>query len=434
MKLNWILHLVLVIGCVTASGQEKLTLSQAVDIALKNNLGIIIAKNNVEANDILNTYGVAGGLPAINGALVDNQQVVDINQKYSDASRDAKTHGAKTNNLTANITGTIILFNGMKIISTKRQLDAQYLQSKEVLNSQVQNTIAAVMTSYYDIIRQQSYTGTISRSIEVSEKRLEILQTQFSVGMANNADIFQARLDLTALQQSLTSQQLIVDQAKTDLLTLLTLKPDSVIYVNDSIQVDNTIRLDSVFAQLDKNADIVAANYQIRINEMIARETAAQRYPTVRLNAGYNYSRVQNSAGFNLLNQSSGAIFGISLGVPIYNGGAYRREKQAADIYTENAEVQKRELVRDYSGGAVKTFQAYKSALAQLEVERKNYVVAQQLLDLVMQKYEVRQATIIDVREAQKSFEDAGYRLVNLEFSAKAAEIELKRVTNRLGL
>ena len=51
-----------------------------------------------------------------------------------------------------------------------------------------------------------------------------------------------------------------------------------------------------------------------------------------------------------------------------------------------------------------------------------------------MQKYEVRQATIIDVREAQKSFEDAGYRLVNLGFAAKSAEIELKRVTNRLGL
>ena len=87
----------------------------------------------------------------------------------------------------------------------------------------------------------------------------------------------------------------------------------------------------------------------------------------------------------------------------------------------------------DEAGSAiVKTYMGYRNALLQLETQQQNYSLSQQLLNLVLQKFELKQATIIDVKQAQQSFEDAGYRLVNLSFAAKAAEIELKRITNSL--
>jgi len=50
----------------------------------------------------------------------------------------------------------------------------------------------------------------------------------------------------------------------------------------------------------------------------------------------------------------------------------------------------------------------------------------------VMQKYQLGQATMVDVKQAQQSFETAGFRLVSLRFTAKIAEIELKRLSNQL--
>eukprot|EP00897_Mesotaenium_endlicherianum_P003776 jgi/Mesen1/3426/ME001927S02641 len=41
-------------------------------------------------------------------------------------------------------------------------------------------------------------------------------------------------------------------------------------------------------------------------------------------------------------------------------------------------------------------------------------------------------ATIVDVKLAQQSFEDAGYRLMNLNYMGKIAETELKRLSNQL--
>ncbi len=115
--------------------------------------------------------------------------------------------------------------------------------------------------------------------------------------MANNADLFQSQLDLNALIQSKQSQQLIIDQSKTELLVLLNLKPDSLINVSDTILVDKSVVLGDILSGLTNNADIAAANEQIKINELISKETAAQRYPSLRVTTSYNYNRSQIAAG-----------------------------------------------------------------------------------------------------------------------------------------
>jgi outer membrane protein TolC len=230
----------------------------------------------------------------------------------------------------------------------------------------------------------------------------------------------------------LTNQQLAVDVSKSELLRLLALDPKSPVAVRDTILVDQTMNIDNVLEKLAVNADIKAADSQIRISELIIRETAALRYPTVRLNLGYNYTRAQSSAGFTLLNKVTAPSAGVTLNVPIYNGGAFKRQQQVAEINANSAKSQKQVLIRDYSSQAVKMFQTYRSSLEQLESQKANYKLSQQLLDLTLQRFQLIQATIIDVREAQRSFEEAGYRLINLNYAAKSSEIELKRLTNTL--
>jgi len=213
---------------------------------------------------------------------------------------------------------------------------------------------------------------------------------------------------------------------------LLTLKPDSIISIQDTIIVDKTITLGDILGEIGKNADIMAANDQVRINEFIVKEVGAQRYPTVRASAGYNYSRSQVSAGNVLFNQNSGPTVGVILGIPIYNGSAYKRQERVAEINVKNAGLQKDILVRDYTAGAVKTFQSYISTLQQLETQKKNVELAQKLLDLVLLRFQLRQATIVEVRQAQQSFENASFTLTNLSFAAKSSEIELYRLINQI--
>lgn len=415
----------------TAVFSQSLSLEDAINIALKNSLDIQLEKNNVEISKINNHIGIAGGLPVVTAGVTDNEQVTRVNQKLNTGTI-IQRNAAVGNNLSANVTGSILLYNGSRVIAAKNRLEQLQSQSEKVLNAQVQNIMASVMTGYYDIVRQQAYIKTIDQSIDVAQKRLDIVKAQQSVGMANNADLFQSQLDLNTLLQTKQSQLLIVEQAKTGLLTLLSLKPDSLITVSDTIVVDKTIILGNILSDIGKNAEIMAADDQVKINEYIAKEVGAQRYPTIRANAGYNYSRNQTSAGNVLFNQSSGPVGGITVGIPIYNGSIYKRQQKVAEINVKNASLQRDILMRDFTAGAVRTYQSYSSALLQIETQQKNVELAQKLLDLALLRFQYRQATIVEVRQAQESFENASFTLTNLSFAGKSAEIELLRVVNQI--
>jgi outer membrane protein TolC len=100
----------------------------------------------------------------------------------------------------------------------------------------------------------------LNRTIEVSKQKLDILEVRKQVGVANNADIFQAQLDLNGNIQTKESQNLLIDVAKTDLLNLIFLKPaDQKIIIEDTIIIDKSINLDSVKNRLSTNPQVIAA-------------------------------------------------------------------------------------------------------------------------------------------------------------------------------
>jgi outer membrane protein TolC len=429
-KIPFVLLGLFITAC--AFAQQKLTLQDALNIALKNSYDIQLAKSNVEINTINNHIGIAGGLPTVSGTLSDNEQVNNINQKYSDASRNAEQTGVASNIIAAGVTGSIVLYNGYRIVATKNRLEQLQQQSLSLLNAQIQSTLASVMTKYYDVVRQQSYLKTIDQSIEVSKQRLSILQTRKDVGLSNNADVYQAQLDLNALIQQQQAQQLVIDIAKTDLLNLMSLRTSNSFVISDTILINNNISLDAIKTAIKTNPAVLAAEQQIQINSLIEKETAAQRYPTVKANTGFNLSTNKTAGGFTLLNQSYGPFIGVSVAVPIYNGSVFKRQQKIAVVNTKIAETQRDMVLRDFESNTMRSYQSYSNTLQQLKTEADNYQLSLKLLDLVLQRFQLGQATIIDVKQAQQSFENEGYRLVNLSYAAKTAEISLQQIANQL--
>ena len=341
-------------------------------------------------------------------------------------------NGANSNSAITSVDAIMPVYAGGRIVSEKKRLEQVQQLSEQQLTSRGLVVASNVMLKYYDIVRQQSYAKTLMHSIDVSQQKLKIVKTQKEVGLSNNADLFQSQLDLNAQLQALESQQLIIDQAKTDLLAMLTLKADSTILIEDTIIIDKGLKLDSVLSNLYINPDVISADKQIRINELLQSEMDAQRYPAVNMIGGYSYSRTQSSAGSTLFNQNLGPYIGLNFAFPIYNGSIYKKQYQVSSINTNNAKLIKDTLVLGYISLTIKTYQSYVSNLKQLETQQKNYDLSIQLLDLVIQRFQLRQATIIDVKQAQQTFENAANALVNISYSSKAAEIQLRKLSNKL--
>ena len=412
--------------------QQQFTLRNAIDTALRNNFDIQIAKNEAEISRKNNTYGNAGGLPYVAANAGDNGSVSTINQNLSDGTKSNVSNKGQ-NAVNAGVSGDIVLFNGFKVIATKEKLNRLQNLSEIQLNQQVQNTIANIMVTYYDIIRQQNYLKIIQNTLDVSKQKLDIINVKKNVGMADAVEILQAQSDVNTAEQLLELQKMVIEQNKADLLLLISSKSNKPFSVIDTIVVDSSLQLDSIINYLDRNPQYLSAEQQILIDEQIVKEVSAQRYPSVKLNAGYDFYQANLNKGTINMSQNYGPTAGINMQIPIFNGNIYKTQKDIAKIRVDNSKLEKERLETSLTTQATKLYRTYSTTLQQIESQEKNFELTKQLVDVVMQQFHVSQATILDVKTAQTSFETAAYLLVNLLYSAKVAEIELKQLTYSLG-
>ena len=424
--------LIISIGLNLSVAQQAITLTEAIDISLKNNLDIQISKNNEKISNINNHIGVAGGLPTIVTTANTNEQIIGLNQELTNGTTINRT-GVVSNNSNVGLTASMLLYNGGRVLATKKRLEELQRLNQEQLNSTVQNAIADVMFKYYSVVQQQNFQSTLKQSIEVSKQRLALIEARRSVGLLGDSEYLQAQLDLNNQTQALQAQEIVIEQGKDDLLRTMVLSPNTEIIVKDTIIVDVDVPWEKIEVNLKRNPNLLAADIQININKIIERETNARRYPSVTVNTGFNYLINQSSAGFTLLNQNYGPFLGLGIIMPIYTGTANVRQVQVAKVNTQNAKLQRDIIDQNFQNAAAKAWEAYISNISLIQSEKQNYLLAQKLLNLITQKFQLGNATIVDIIIAQQSFENSGYRLNNLSYNAKVAEITLKQIGNLLG-
>ncbi|MEY2646434.1 MAG: hypothetical protein RL158_410 [Bacteroidota bacterium] len=414
------------------NAQEKLSLSEAVKIAVQNSYDIKLVENTAAIAKNNNSYGVAGGLPTVSSTINNNNTQSTINQTFPDPSRNTTRSGVEGTTVNGSLNVSMILFNGFRVAATKDRLESIEKQSAATLQNQMLNTSSIVMQQYYNVVRQEAYLKTILKSIEASEQRVAIVKTRQQVGVANQADVLQSNIDLNALLQAKENQLLVIDQAKADLYNSMVVPANSNYTFDQTIAVDQNIKMAEVEAKMKDHPLLQSAQQLVNVNQFIEKETRATMYPTLRANTGYTYSSNKSGAGFILLNESYGTFIGVNLALPIYNGGASKRAYNNAKIATNSAKLQLDNVTLDLNTELFKTYKNYLNSIKQTPIEQENFKMSQELLGLVMQKYQLGQATMVDVKQAQQSFETAGFRLTSLQFTAKLAEIELKRLSNQL--
>ncbi len=414
------------------AAQNTLSLKEAVTIAIQNSYDIKLVENNLSIAKNNNNYGVAGGLPTVTATGTNNNTLTTIHQTFPDPSRNTTRSGVDGKTLNGGLTATMILFNGYRVAATKDRLASIEKQTEAALQTQMLNTSSIVMQQYYNVIRQAAFLKTIEKSIEASEERVAIVKTRQAVGVANQADLLQSSLDLNALIQAKQNQLVVLEQVKADLYNSMVVPANSNYIFTDSIDVDQKISLSQVESKMKDHPLLQSAQQLINVNQFLEKETKALTYPTLRANSGYNYNSNKSTAGFILLNESYGPFLGFNLSIPIYAGSASKRAVKNAQINTLSAKLQYDNTAQDLSTELFKTYQNYQNSLKQTPIETQNYQMSEALLSLVMEKFKLGQATIVDVKQAQQSFETAGFRLTSLKFAAKIAEIELKRLSNQL--
>lgn len=413
-------------------GFPLLSPEEAVRIALENNFDIRLVRADADIARLNNTKANAGMLPTINLVANENFTLSAFQQKLANGN-EFNALGAPFNALNTGVQLSWTLFDGRRMYITKNRLEELEALGQLNLQASVQQTTAAVLLNYYDIVRSRLLERSIEELIALNEERLRIAEARLAAGFAAQTDALQARIDLNQQRANLLSQKTTTTTAKRSLNQLLARAPGLEFDVDNEFtntyQPNRERLLEQMLAQnpqrlsLQKNATVAALSVE---------EARRLNKPRITGISQFNIQRTDNGAGFLLNNTQTGFVVGASLVVPLYTGGNIQRQVDVARVSAEQAAVRidaQQLALETELDNQLNFFQTQQQVL---RLEAENVANARESLAVSTERFRLGQTNALEVQAAQNSLEQALLRENVILYNLKTAELQLRLLAGDL--
>ncbi|MGB4848094.1 MAG: TolC family protein [Saprospiraceae bacterium] len=437
------LSVILLFSVIQMRAQTLLTLDDAIAAALKNNYDISLAKNDSAVAALDYSYRNAVFLPRINGTLGTNW--TNNNQKQEFAAGNNREGNVSTDNISAALNLNWTLFDGLKMFVTRDKAE-EYIKLGELeIKNQVINTVAEVVNTYYNIVRQKQQLRAVEEQMSISQTRVDLSQRKLEIGVGAKPELLQSQVDLNAQKAAQLQQLTIIIQLKDQLNHLInppranesTGSISTDYEVSDSIPINTLITLDEIQSGLVNGSPLLGlAQKNVEIAGLELKELKADRYPIVQFNGAYNFSRTNNNIALNpalpIFNRNQGLNYGFTATIPILN---YRNTTRL--IHQAELNIGFRQLLYDNQKALLRldvltAYHDYELEKQSLDLEEDNILLAHENVNIILELYRLGSSTYLQLREAQKSLEDAYNRLIAARYNTKLAETELLRLKGEI--
>lgn len=418
-----------------AQAQQTLTLEEAIQQGITKQYSIQISRQRerIAANE--NSLGNAGFLPTITGSANKNYTVSGLNQSFFGGLRPPLVQsGVNSNSGNAGVAMAWTLYDGKGMfILRDRFKELQNLGAKQT-ESNIENLIALISTTYYDIIRQSLRVNNFKKGLEISNDRLKLAKDRYEVGQGSKVDYYSAQVDYNEDKALLIAQEQAFTNTKIGFNTLLIKEYKADFSINNTIDLLPKLTLSELkMSALSQNPALIGAILSKKISDLETKNIQSQQKPQIDLVAGYNLNSVANGAGFGVEKGSSDVFnYGLRATINIFDGYNQKRRIQNAKINAEIASMQIEDLKNALLSALERTYVTYENSLNLIQLETENYAIAKQNIDIAFDRFKVGIATSYELREVQRNAVAAETRLIEAKFAAKSAEIELIRLSGNL--
>jgi outer membrane protein TolC len=118
--------------------------------------------------------------------------------------------------------------------------------------------------------------------------------------------------------------------------------------------------------------------------------------------------------------------------MPIFNNSNVSRQVKQAQLNVDYQKLIYENQKSIINVGVMNAFKDYELQIQSLELEETNILLARENVSIILETYKLGAATYLQLREAQKSLEDAYNRLIAARYNTKLAETELLRLKGEL--
>ena len=404
----------------------RLTLDDAINRALKANLGLLVSETASDSARGQRIRALSALLPQVYAQVTETAEQLNL-----------KTFGFPTNAQGFQIPTIVGPFQYIDVRAYMQWAAYDYnlrktyqsaRQSERAAQLSVQDArdivVQAAANGYFLIIADASRVKSIQAQVETAQALYDQAVDQQRAGTAAGIDVLRAQVQLKQQQQSLLAQTNTYEKDKLALGRIIGLPPGQDFIIAEEVpfapltSITQSAALEAAMAQ---RRDYQSSKAQVRAAEDAVKGARGERYPTAQINGDYGV------IGPTLDNSHGTFTFVASARINVFDAGRIegdivqakatlkQRQDELADLGAQ-IDVEVRDALLDL-----------RTAADQVAVARDNLALANATLVQSRDRFLAGVTDNIEVVQAQQSVASANDSLIAALYSHNVAKAELAR-------
>jgi len=426
------------------NAQQVITIQQAVENTLKNNLTIKQAQFSAAISEENLTQSKYALYPNLNASVNPNLTFGrGLDQTTFQVTNQTSLYTS------GNLSTNVDLFQGFTKINQIRQnkilLDADKSNIEKVKNDLILN----VVNAYLQVLYNTDLERASKDQLDIARKTLARENALLDAGNKTLADVSQAKSQAATAELNLTNAQNALSISYLTLGQLMEMQPSQKFVVQAPL-IDNiktastTVSAEEIYNNaLNIFPDIKLASLRALAAKQAIAVAKGAYSPSLSLGAGlntsysyqFNYNGLTPQASFaDQIDQRLGQSIGMSLQIPIFNGFTARSSVRKAKITYQNNLVQEQLAKNNLNKVIFQATTDLKAAESRYTSTQNAFNAQKDAFYVVEQRYNVGLVNSLDYSTAQTNrnkaeidFIQAKYDLI---FRAKVIDYYLgKQIT-----
>ncbi|MCC7303398.1 MAG: TolC family protein [Bacteroidia bacterium] len=438
-----ILWILLLTGPVLTA-QQAFTLKEAVEFAYTHQYSVLNAQLEEQLNRAKQKEVTGMGLPQISGSF-DIKDYLDIPTQLMPGEFFMLPPGTYIPvkfglqyNANAGINVSQLLFSSDYLIALQASSEFNSLARKNLERARVE-TALAVSKAYYSVLVNRERLELLKANAEKVKKLLDDTRVLHQNGFVEKIDVDRVEViynNLVTEQEKVgkligIAEALLKFQMGMDVTQPIELKDKL-----DPVDSPQPETPDGPNPDFGARSEYALMQSQLRLNTLELRRHKMSYLPSLVAYGTFNLTAQRNE--FDFFDFSDGhdwypmTIVGVTLNVPIFNGGQkyYRMQQSKINrMITENTIKNLENAIRlEVKAAAVN----YNNAILSLTTQKKNMELAKNVYDVSKKKYDQGVGSNLEVIDAQTSYREAQTNYFSALYDYYISKLELEKAKGTL--
>ena len=319
--------------------------------------------------------------------------------------------------------------NGQLIVGV--QLSKLAIEMQKLSQSSSENDVkAAATTSYLSVLIAQESKKTIEDSRANLEKTYNNVVQLAKVGMAEQTDADQLKVQLMVLDNNLRAADRNIQLAKSALITALGAPPQTELQITETLdyffeneqisEPSGSVESNVTMQQLDMNIDLAKKQWTL------SRWAYGPTFSVAYMYSGKHYF---GTAGFAM---SQPHTFNFQLSVPIFSSGNRYSQCKQKKIDIDIAQTQRDQTLEQLEVQEIQLKYNLSNAIETYNSSKESLELYQKIFKNSLQKYNVGTISSSDLITVNNNLLNAQGTYIQSLYSVMTAQTDLLKLYNNL--